>query len=159
VRTLPSDILSVMNCLPAPREIGFYSNDSNIGWPLPISLPKNLSRNTPRELFSCWVICEGALFISRIRSLTYLCMLYCLVFLTTSGIIYPCLDVKETHSAIWILKKAEESAKRTMGCRSVVEWICPCTKNLTEMQPCNYTITTVYMYSDEFRSVILLWYI
>jgi len=68
---------------------------------------------------------EEALFISRIRSLTYLCMLYCLVFLTTLGIIYPCLIVKETHSAIWILKKAEESAKRaiTMGCRNVVEWI------------------------------------
>jgi len=125
-----------MNCLPAPREIGSCSNDSNIGWPLSISLPKNLSRNTLRELFSCWVIYEGALFISRIRSLTYLCMLYCLVFLTTLGIIYyPCLIVTETHSAIWILKKAEESAKRaiTVGCRSVVEWICPCSKNLTEL--------------------------
>jgi len=45
------------------------------------------------------------------------------------------LDVKETHSAIWILKKAEESAKRaiSMGCRSVVEWICSCTRNLIEL--------------------------
>jgi len=50
-------------------------------------------------------------------------MLYCLVFFTALGVVYPCLDVKETHSAI--LKKAEESAKRaiTMGCQSVVEWI------------------------------------
>ena len=65
----------------------------------------------------------------------YLCMLYYLVFLTTLVIIYPCLIVKETHSAIWILKKAEESAKRanTMGCRSVVKRICPCTKNLIEL--------------------------
>ena len=49
--------------------------------------------------------------------------------------IYICLIVKETHSALWILKKAEESAKRAiiMGCRSVVEWICPCTKNLIEL--------------------------
>jgi len=65
----------------------------------------------------------------------YLCMLYYLVFLTTLGIIYPCLIVKETHSAIWILMKAEESAMRaiTMGCQSVVKRICPCMKNLIKL--------------------------
>jgi len=62
-------------------------------------------------------------------------MFYCLVFLTILGIIHPCLIVKETHSAIWILKKAEESVKRaiTMGCQSVVKWMCPCMKNLIEL--------------------------
>jgi len=30
VHILPSNILSVINCLPAPRDIGYYSNDSNI---------------------------------------------------------------------------------------------------------------------------------
>ena len=159
-----------MNCLPAPREIGFYSNDSNIGWPLAISLPKNLSRSTLRELFSCWVIYEGALFISRIRSLTYLCMLYRLVYHFGHNIsMFDChrnslcyLDLKESRGEC---KESNYNGLLKCGWMD----ICPCTKNLIELASFMFsnvaaaTLVTIplplYMYSDELWSVILLWYI
>jgi len=125
-----------MNCLPAPREIGSCSNDSNIGWPLAISLPKNLSRNTLRELFSCWVIYEGALFISRIRSLTYLCMLYCLVFLTTLSIILLSMFDCHRNSLCYLdLKESRGECKESnySGLLKCGWMVCSCSKNLTEL--------------------------